>query len=132
MGTPISPLEVLTVCWWFPATGNGSFGAVDSYATALYNIVVSVGDFNGDGKPDLMAGSPNGIFQLLNWGTGTFGGPVGIVSNACGCGMVAADFNGDGLIDLASAASDTSIVTLRLGLGNGNWNPPGVPQSRTS
>src|SRR5262249_51561234 len=51
-----------------------------------------VGDFNGDGKPDLVTG--NSI--VLGNGDGTFGLPTPIVSSSTTLALAEGDFNGDG------------------------------------
>lgn len=57
----------------------------------------TVGDFNGDGRPDIAVCTACGPAVLLNTGGGNFSPPI----RASGaCGTVAGDFNGDGRLDL--------------------------------
>ncbi len=82
--------------------------------------VVAVGDFNGDGTPDLAVGSVfgNGLTVLLGNGDGTFRfGP----GNALGdiLALAVGDFNGDGLADLAVMRDDG--VAVLLGNGDGSF-----------
>jgi hypothetical protein len=72
-----------------------------------------VGDFNGDGKPDLamemsrdqqnMAVTPFAVLVLENRGDGTFSPPVTYLAGGIQwdspTGFAAADFNGDGVTD---------------------------------
>ena len=83
--------------------GDGTFQAAVNYPTGLTPACVAVGDFNGDGIPDLAVANnwsaTMGIF--LGKGDGTF---QPAVNHSCGqfpgC-VVVADFNGDGILDLA-------------------------------
>jgi len=51
--------------------GDGTFGSAVSYLTGTTLFCVTVGEFNGDGKPDL-AVSGAGVWVLLGNGDGTF------------------------------------------------------------
>ncbi len=53
--------------------GNGTFQAARNFATGFNPRSVAVGDFNGDGQPDLAVGnmSSNSVSVLLNAGTTT-------------------------------------------------------------
>lgn len=70
-------------------------------------LTVSVGDFNGDHRPDLVFNAWNeGIYILLNQGGGNFNRAIqaGLRSNYFRRGLpLVADFNGDGKDDLATA-----------------------------
>jgi hypothetical protein len=87
------------------------------------------GDFNGNGKVDLVGFAPLfGLITLLGDGDGTFVaskvfGPAYPVAAATG------DFNGDGKLDLAIAAradvvSDRFVACIWLGNGDGTFVPP--------
>src|SRR5215472_15708938 len=73
-------------------------------------ISVAVGDFNGDGKPDLAVANANSnnVSVLLGQGDGTF---LLAVNYAAGSGprsLAVGDFNGDGILDLA-VAGDSGV-----------------------
>jgi len=80
---------------------------------------VAVGDFNGDGKPDLATanfGSGN-VSILLRDGTGDFTAAATSPETA-GTNpqsVAVGDFNGDGKPDLATANSGSGNVTILLG-----------------
>jgi len=92
-----------------------------------------VGDFNGDGKLDVVSmENPGGYFEIdvaLGNGDGSFQSPV--VQNLfpgnqhTHYAMAVGDFNGDGRLDLAVwgiyAASTTSEVMIFLGNGDGTF-----------
>jgi len=112
--------------------GDGSFGSPSNYP-ATYPIpsapdlqFVAVGDFDGDGKPDLMTANwaDHSCTFLKGNGKGSF---TATTTNGVGAhpDMVAvADFNGDGKLDFITAnSSRTNNLSLRLGNGDGTFAP---------
>lgn len=84
---------------------------------------LTMGDFNGDGIPDIamVEYQSNMLWVYLGIGDGTFGTPV-MYGGGVGPGrLVAWDFDGDGRIDLAVAASGDNAVTLQAGNGDGTF-----------
>jgi VCBS repeat protein/centrosomal CEP192-like protein/HYDIN/CFA65/VesB family protein len=117
--------------------GNGTFQANVDYQTGLQNNVgvasMAVGDFNGDGYPDLVVVNGNTIELLLNAGNGSFPNvtaPYGVTFPTSLNGVAVGDFNGDGKTDLAITASNsttnTSWVIILLGNGNGTFTQAAV------
>jgi hypothetical protein len=105
--------------------GYRTFDAASTYTVGFSLASVAVGDFNGDGHPDLAVGGYNKATQrgtvsiLLGNGDGTFqtaqSYAVGIYESTVAVG----DFNGDGYLDLAVANDQT--VALYLGKGDGTF-----------
>jgi hypothetical protein len=103
-----------------PATGSPI--SVDSGSTS-----VVIGDFNGDGKPDLAVAnqftSPGTVSVLLGNGDGTFSAATGSpISVGAGPDAIAmSDFNRDGNLDLVIANRDDNTVSVLLGNGDGTF-----------
>lgn len=109
--------------------GNGTFGNPAHFALADQSFPngIAVGEFNGDGKPDVATAdyNKNTISILLGNGSGAFGAPAtfSVGSGSIGPTMVAvADFNGDGRSDLVANGSSGDIQIL-MGNGNGTFAP---------
>lgn len=88
---------------------------------------LAIGDFNGDGKPDVAVGNASGgtlsqgsIAILLNNGDRTFASAV--TYNARSPWDIAvADVNADGKLDVVAASGATDNVSVLLGNGNGTF-----------
>ena len=130
--------------------GDGTFtllppAILSLVATAFVNVVDAVGDFNGDGKTDLVLagyapGTASNYLWFLPWnGDGTFGPPAVAyqVPNPsiplCTTRMAAADFNQDDNLDLAcpnagdgssrgNVNSPPGAITVLVGDGHGSFN----------
>jgi len=84
--------------------GDGSFQLYVSYNAGFDPLSATVGDFNGDGKPDLAVGNTDGtVSVLLGKGDGTFQAPVNFAAGYNAASVTVGDFNGDGKPDLAVA-----------------------------
>jgi hypothetical protein len=77
---------------------------------------VAVGDFNGDGKPDLATANfnSNSVSVLLGKGDGTFAAASSPSVGALPRSVAVGDFNGDGKPDLATANFNSNSVSVLL------------------
>ncbi|MHB8420462.1 MAG: FG-GAP repeat domain-containing protein [Myxococcales bacterium] len=108
--------------------GSGTFTARVPYAVGLNPWSVVVGDFNGDGEPDLATGNDTSstISILLNQGNGAFAAQVSYLLPAGTLCVATGDVNGDGLLDIV-ASDDISVgsaVEVLLNQGNGVFGTP--------
>jgi hypothetical protein len=106
--------------------GDGTFQTAVTYslnAGGSSPVALAVADFNGDGKPDLVAvnssaaGGSSSISILLNNGDGTFGAAGNRATPAGGQSIAVGDLNDDGFPDLWIGASPQSFVMLGKGDG---------------
>ncbi|HEV2175864.1 MAG TPA: FG-GAP-like repeat-containing protein [Terriglobia bacterium] len=102
----------------------GGFYTVNGGADQLENIVS--GDFNGDGKLDLVAfdiTASNYVIFLGN-GDGTFQPASVIATGNFETALVTADLNRDGKLDLVTGEFSNGIIQVILGNGDGTFQPP--------
>lgn len=119
-----------------PAQSISFKGTTLSSGAASASGIVS-GDFNKDGKQDLVVVNPSidSFSYLQGLGNGTFAAPVTFSASGSGAapgGIVAADFNNDGNLDVAIVHPTTTsqgfgnAVTVHLGDGKGGFGSPGL------
>src|SRR5205809_4186120 len=89
------------------------------------SITVAVGDFNGDGVPDLVVANEgcNNVAVLLGNGDGTFRAAQFFPSGTNPISPAVGDFNRDGLPDLAVANYGNNNISVLLGNGDGTFRP---------
>ena len=103
--------------------GDGTFQAKQSFGTGTHPYSVAVGDFNGDGRSDLVTANQtdNTASVLLGNGDGTFQANQSFHTGAKPESVTVGDFNGDGRSDLVIADYNNSTVSVLLGNGNGTF-----------
>jgi len=102
-------------------SGNGTFAAVQNYKVDTGTGAVAVGDFNGDGIPDVVALSATSqrLTVLKGNGNGTFTvGTQHFKAGSVPVRLALADFNGDGKIDVVVVNKTSNNVSVLLGNGN--------------
>jgi hypothetical protein len=115
---------------------TANFSAPASFPTGQNSESVAIGDFNKDGKPDLVVANSyfftSDVSLLLGDGTGSFGTAKHFSVGREPVFVVVGDFNGDQNLDFATAnsfidhktPSALSTVSVRLGDGKGDFGPP--------
>jgi hypothetical protein len=136
-GTYLDPQGTLTILL---GNGDGTFTQAANETTDVWPASVAVGDFNGDGKPDLAvanecgksglcsAKAPGTVTILLGVGEdGTFTPAATPAAGVYPTSIAVGDFNGDGKPDLAVANSNDNTVTVLLGNGDGTFEAAASP-----
>ena len=156
VGPPIPPVAGTNIFTTFLGQASGIFKTGPQVTFPSFSPDSWVlGDFNGDGIPDLIVLSPAvpavGYYIALGDGNGGFGTPTLIPApvllpppdldvNLAFSGIVAADFNHDGKLDIAYNFQDTSFQThnntqgivVQLGNGNGTFQNPVITLTYSS
>src|SRR6267154_1993020 len=104
---------------------NVSFVSRKDFAVGAAPSAVAVGDFNGDGKLDMVVAGwgPQGVSILLSNGDGTFQSARSFTAGTNPSWVAVGDFNGDGKLDLAVSNWSSNDVSVLLGNGDGTFQP---------
>ncbi|MBZ5573311.1 MAG: VCBS repeat-containing protein, partial [Acidobacteriia bacterium] len=122
---PVEPLCAAPTLSVFLGKGDGTFRPRIDYKTGCDPDWVAVGDFNGDGKQDLVTADflDSTVSVFLGNGDGTFRSRLVQPSETEPNAVAAGDFNGDGKDDLATANAVGQIVGVLIGNGDGTFHP---------
>jgi Calx-beta domain/FG-GAP-like repeat len=132
---PFSKLASLLMVWACCLTT--SIYAVDScsvpsfqpapiYAVGQDSRDVATGDFNGDGKSDIVTANAatNDVSVLINNGAGVFGSTTSFAAGAFPISVAVGDFNNNGKLDIVTANNGATNVSILLGDGAGSFSAP--------
>jgi len=100
-----------------------SFIAHKALVSGSSPVSVAVGDFNGDGLPDLAVANQdsNDVSVLIGNGDGSFQVARNFPAGNIPASVAVGDFNGDGRQDLAVANQDSNDVSVLIGNGDGSF-----------
>jgi hypothetical protein len=106
--------------------GNGVF---ESPVNLPFNVNFSglaVGDFNGDGRPDLVALDPGrqAVAVLLNDGRGSFAPPVDVPAGIAPTAVAVGDFTGAGVDSIVAVSGFPGQVSVLVNNGDGTFQKP--------
>jgi FG-GAP-like repeat len=112
--------------------GQVSLSNSVDYPVGTSPEMIAIGDFNGDGKPDLAVtnfgdptvGLEGSVSVLLNKGDGTFRAAQEYDAGTNPWSIVATDFNHDGRLDLAVLDGGEGSISILMGNGDGSFRPP--------
>jgi hypothetical protein len=129
-----STKDPVQAIWYLHNLGGGSFAAPVSLAVPNgATRVFAVGDFNGDGRPDVIyaafgtATAGSQFHLLLNQGGGSFTDQIATGISAYAGYFAVGDFNGDGHLDVVVEPDipyqslSSASVTVFFGQGNGSF-----------
>ena len=104
------------------STGDGSYASPASYTIpgGADTTDLAVGDFNSDGKADLLVfGSDIALHLFLNNGSGKFSQKAVFAIPGGGAHPAVGDFNHDGVMDVAFQTGKNGVPLLTVWFGNG-------------
>jgi hypothetical protein len=107
---------------------DGSFQPAVEYATGAGPVRIVAGRFDADVRLDLLTanvgnGLAGDLSLLRGKGKGGFRAPMSITAGTLPVDVAVGDFNGDTKPDLVAATSSTNPMVLRLGNGDGTFQP---------
>lgn len=106
-----------------PAVFTVTPGSQPEPGTGFGPSQVSIDDFNGDGKKDLVVANAltSTAAVLLGDGTGKFGRALNLQVGKTPFGVIVGDYNRDGKRDFITSNADADTVSVVLGNGNGTF-----------
>lgn len=108
------------------SSGTFTLGSTAAYSVAISSVNSATGDFNNDGKQDLIINTNSGnvIKFLAGNGDGTFATATNFTAAGNHNGIKVGDVNGDGNLDIVgvnTAGANSSAYYISLGDGNGGF-----------
>ncbi len=106
--------------------GDGTFSPGSTYDLGFVPTAIASGDFDGDGKVDLVVGGAtiyavSTVVVFLGNGDGTFQSPIITIAGSNISSIAVADFNLDGKADVIISNLLWGDVSLLLGNGDGTF-----------
>jgi len=103
-----------------------TFTALENFDVGFAPVSVAVGDFDGDGRQDLVTtnASSDNVSVLLGNGAGSFGAATNFSAGFTPVPIAVGDFNGDGKEDLAVGNNNSNNLSVLLGNGTGGFSAP--------
>lgn len=105
--------------------GMGAFGATVDYPTSPSPNAIGIGDFDGDGYPDMavISGfSANSVSVFMGGIGGVFANPITYPVGNQPTGIDVGDFDTDGILDLVVSNAGSGDVSFLRGLAGGNFD----------
>jgi hypothetical protein len=99
-----------------------TFEPARSYGIENGTFRTAAGDFNNDGKMDVVGTAPGGVAIFYGDGTGNFAAPIYLPAGGFDVPAASGDFNNDGKTDLAVGSSD-GVVYIYMNNGSGLDQP---------
>jgi FG-GAP-like repeat len=112
----VDPLTNSNGTFVVPGNGDGTLQQ-PSATLSSFGVIISVADFNGDGKADLVTVSGGNINLFLGNGDGTLLSALNFPVSTGPWGGAAEDFNHDKAPDLAVTNSSDNTVSILLNTG---------------
>ncbi len=105
---------------------SGNFSTATNFAVGDDPYAAAVGDFNLDGKPDIVTanGNSSDVSVLLGNGDGTFGTATTFAILSSPVDVAVGDVNHDTKPDIVAAAFNSNSLAVLLGNGFGGFGPP--------
>ena len=97
--------------------GDGTFRTPVTYTIDAAATALTIGDFNGDGIPDLAVadGLANDVSILLGTGNGAFAlEPISFGVGGVPVSIASGDLNGDGKLDLVAGQGSGVDVLINM------------------